>query len=64
MVLLTYTVYKKKHNYSIFKVTLNTLYLIGSSKYLRLGNMPLQQVKFGWTEFGGDFLAPAGRIGI
>ncbi|XP_062569988.1 uncharacterized protein LOC134232027 [Saccostrea cucullata] len=32
----------------------------GTSKFLRLGTMPLQQVKFGWTEIGGDFLAPDG----
>ena len=29
-----------------------------------IGLTPLQQVKFGWTEFSGDFLAPAGKSSI
>nr|XP_022309525.1 uncharacterized protein LOC111115173 [Crassostrea virginica] len=60
-----YTTYFKLLNlpagvpYITLKLTAN-IKINGSSKYVGIGLMPLQQVKYGWTEFGGDFLAPAG----
>lgn len=38
------------------------MFSIGSSKFFKLGDVPLQQLKFGWTEIGGDFLTPAGKL--
>jgi hypothetical protein len=34
---------------------------VGHTKYKTLGQIPMQQQKYGWTEVGGDFLAPDGK---
>ena len=35
--------------------------LPGSYHVKRLGKVLMQQVEFGWTEVGGDFIADAGN---
>ena len=34
----------------------------GQPKYSLLSNLPLQQLRFGWTEISGDFHAPTGKF--
>ncbi|XP_022345335.2 anti-sigma-I factor RsgI6-like [Crassostrea virginica] len=47
------------HNYT--KVTLMVALTVnGQPKYSLLSNLPLQQLRFGWTEISGDFHAPTG----
>ena len=36
----------------------------GQPKYSLLSNLPLQQLRFGWTEISGDFHAPTGKFTI
>lgn len=40
----------------------HTVFCAGHPKFATVGQIHMQQEKFGWTEVGGDFLTPDGKF--
>ncbi|XP_056008702.1 anti-sigma-I factor RsgI6-like [Ostrea edulis] len=47
----------------VFIDVIAAIHVDGHTKYQTLGQIPMQQEKYGWTEVGGDFFAPNGTTG-